>query len=187
MTAGPTEPVESEQDAKQGGQEQKAAETPSMLKAVWGSDVFMMAAVSTICAMVVTTLGFVGYMKWIDDGIRIGVVNIENVMEAKQAQLALMVFGKTATEKEMGEAYDDAHRFGDRIHESLKLAEKECDCILLTSAAVVQGNPIDMTNRIKELVGLAHVDIAAAKAELDKKMRFTPSIFGPSGKAQGSK
>jgi len=178
MTAGPTEPIETPQATGPEDPEQKKVETPAAERAADSVGVLMVAGISTICALIVVTLAIVGYMKFVDVGTRVGVVDIENVMETKQAQLALLVFGKSATEKEISEAYDDAHRFGDRIHEALKTAENECKCVLLTSAAIVQGNPVDMTGRVKELVGLLGVDLEAVKAELDKKMQFAPSIFG---------
>lgn len=187
MTTGPTEPVLTKEVGKEGQPEQGTGEISDNKATSTGVGVLMAAGISTLCAMVVTTLGIVGYMKFVDVGTRIGVVNIENVMETKQAHLALMVFGKETSEAQMGEAYDDAHRFGDRLHEALKTAEKECDCLLLTSAAIIQGNTVDMTERVKELAGLSSINLEAAKAELEKRMRFTPSIFGQGNPAQGTK
>jgi hypothetical protein len=141
-----------------------------------GVTIYGIAAIATFCSLIAITVALLGYHHYFDKDTRIAVVNLDEVMEAKQLQLAAMVKKSGMTEKDQLAAYDAAAGFGKDLQEAIERVQEECDCLLLISNAVVSQNRLNLTGRIKELAGLGDLDIAALKKSLEQQMRFSPEI-----------
>lgn len=179
MTTGPIEPASTEQPTETLPEQIEEAPAKQTAKSATAAvSVLGIAGIATFCALVVVVVGMLAYMKYLDANTKMVTVNIEEIMEAKQLQLASMVTGSSVTDKERGDAYDRAKVFGSELHDALKVVQKECDCVILTSAAVIMGDPIDMTGRVKELVGMAGLDVNVMKRKLEESMKFAPKDAG---------
>lgn len=170
--AEPIEPSASNQPLAEA--ESKDNESTKGAPIASGLSVLGVAGIATFCAFIVVCVALIGYLKFLDKETKFAVVNIEEIMEAKQIQLASMVAKQGLSDKDRGAAYEMAANFGGDLHEALKKTHQECGCLILTSGAVVSTDTLNLTGRVKELVGLSGVDINAMKKKIEESMRFAP-------------
>jgi hypothetical protein len=143
---------------------------------VGGVSFLEVTGIALFVALVTVIIALLGYRHFVDRPVHFAIVDVQAIVEAKQLQLASMVTTKTVTDKERGAAYDAASRFGRELQDSLNTVQAECDCLLLTAGATVAENVPDLTNRVKELVGLAGADNAVLRRQLERGMRFDPDF-----------
>lgn len=170
MTTGPVE----SQSAEPTQQDEHPSNTFSSNLSVW-----TVAGIATFCAVVVVILALIVYTRFFETHVTFATVDLQHIMEARQLQFISKVTGPNVTDRERGEAYDLASRFGHDLNEALKTAQKECGCIILTQSAVVLGNQPDMTSRIKELMGLQGVNVDALKQQFKQGFDKKPDQEAP--------
>lgn len=139
-----------------------------------GVSVLGVAGIALFVAAVTVSAALATYRHFLDRTTRFATVDVQAVLETKQLQLASMVSGKAVTDRERGAAYDMASRFGQEFQAALNTVQAECDCVLLTAGAVVHGNAPDLTERVKELVGLGSANKAVLQQQLENNLSFSP-------------
>ena len=67
-------------------------------------------------------------------------------------------------------AYELVKQTGPKVEAAIAQIQSECDCVVLTKAAVVAGNARDFTGQAKSLLGLDAVDAQAIRARVKDAM-----------------
>lgn len=84
----------------------------------------------------------------------IGLVDIADIMKAKEAQFTALMFKQGVTDEEKKSAFNQVGDFGNALSEILKKLPEECGCIVLNKAAYIAGASIDLTPGVKQRLGL---------------------------------
>lgn len=138
-----------------------------------------MALVIVLVAMVAYHFAFV-----VPNKQRIAVVDIAEILQLKQLEVTLTTAKPEATDVQRGEAYDSISRFAKDVEVAINSLQSECGCILLVRAAVVKtGSGEDMTDALKQRLGMAHLNQNQLMQQLrNLGGRGTPPLLEGTGK-----
>lgn len=118
-------------------------------------------------------------------GVQVGMVDIPEIMETIELKFTALVTRPGASDADRGEAYDLVKASAPALETLVAGLQRDCDCLLLTRAAVVAGSHVtDYTREIKVAMGIDQVDVAALKKALEASMALdlpgrTPRAMRP--------
>ena len=129
-----------------------------------------------------------GAYHWMQKKSQIGVVDVASILETSELMFTEMLTKPDVSDKDRANAYDLVKQTGPKVQAAIAQIQSECNCVLLTKAAVVAGNTSDFTPQAKAILGLDTVDTQAIKARLKDSMagRAGPSVGTPPGTPPGS-
>ena len=129
-----------------------------------------------------------GAYHWMQKKTQIGVVDVASILETSELMFTEMLTKPDVSDKDRANAYDLVKQTGPKVQAAIAQIQSECNCVLLTKAAVVAGNTSDFTSQAKAILGLDAVDTQAIKARLKESMaaRVGPSAGPSTGQSSGS-
>jgi len=111
-----------------------------------------------------------GAYHWMQKKTQIGLVDVASILETSELMFTEMLTKPDVSDKDRANAYDLVKQTGPKVQAALAQIQSECNCVLLTKAAVVAGNTNDFTAQAKAILGLDTVDTQAIKARLKESM-----------------
>lgn len=128
-----------------------------------GASIWLTYAITVLIAVVVCVLALATYHYLIakEDRQRLAMVDINEVLELKQLQMTVGALQPGVTDKDRERMFEEIQAFAKKLEEGVKQLQGECGCTLLVRAAVVNPQGLDLTDRLKEVVGVAGLDAAA--------------------------
>lgn len=111
-----------------------------------------------------------GAYHWMQKKSQIGVVDVASILETSELMFTEMLTKPDVSDKDRANAYDLVKQTGPKVQAAIAQIQSECNCVLLTKAAVVAGNTSDFTSQAKAILGLDTVDTQAIKARLKESM-----------------
>jgi len=144
------------------------------------------AMVSALTSALVCGSMLGGY-HWMQKKSQIGVVDVASILETSELMFTEMLTKPDVSDKDRANAYDLVKQTGPKVQAAIAQIQSECNCVLLTKAAVVAGHTTDFTPQAKAILGLDTVDTQAIKARLKDSMaaRAGSSAGTPPGSAAG--
>lgn len=126
-------------------------------------------AINASIAMVVMALALLAYHQFVvaPNKQRFAFVDITELMELKEMQVASAAMAPGATDTDRERAFGEIAKFASDLERAISTVQSECDCTLLVRAAIVKSKSEDMTPVLKERLGMANLD----KDTLMKSMR----------------
>lgn len=98
--------------------------------------------------------------------VRIATVDLEGVVEALELQFADLVSRPGATDADREKALALAESAAPQMSRAVSELVSECGCLVLVKNAVVGQAGMDLTQRLKERMNVANVDVKAIRARL---------------------
>lgn len=89
---------------------------------------------------------------------RFAYLDIGELMEIKQLQVASTATAPGSTEADRERAFGDIAKFAAELERAISDLQSECKCTLLVRAAIVKSREQDMTPLLKERLGLAGIE-----------------------------
>lgn len=178
-----TEPTS---DVRPETQAETADLLPPTTLSLLSSRSFKTAMVSALTSALVCG-SMLGAYHWMQKKSQIGVVDVASILETSELMFTEMLTKPDVSDKDRANAYDLVKQTGPKVQAALAQIQSECNCVLLTKAAVVAGNTSDFTPQAKAILGLDTVDTQAIKARLKDSMaaRAGSSAGTPPGSAAG--
>lgn len=119
--------------------------------------VMLIAAIVATLFAAASILGY-HYLVVKRNEFRIATVDIGEVMDIKQLQLTQVALDKSLDDVGREKLYEDVKGFSDEVESALVALQQECQCILIVRAALVKGNTPDLTESLKEKLGMTGID-----------------------------
>lgn len=122
---------------------------------------FGMSIVMTLLVSIgITVIGILAYHKFFSNPpLRIGTVDINEVMQIKQLQLTAMATRPGATDQDREAAYDEISRFGRNMESAIAEMQQYCNCVIMVRAAVIRGQHEDMTADLLKRLGMENASL----------------------------
>lgn len=132
---------------------------------------WMEYAINAAIAMVVMAVALLAYHQLVvaPNKQRFAYVDISELMELKELQVAGAAMAPGATDADRERAFGEIAKFASDLERAISTLQSECDCTLLVRAAIVKSKSEDMTPVLKERLGMANLD----KDSLMKAIRGT--------------
>lgn len=134
---------------------------------------YVVAAIALIVSITVCILSLSIYHTFFYKKQKIGTVDIVGVLEMSEIVFAEMLSRKK-TESDRQEAFALVRDAGAKLDAALTELQDSCDCILMTSAAVIGKGAIDYTPLVKNKLGLDKVDLKVLKDRIRDSMNTKP-------------
>ena len=107
----------------------------------------------------------------------IAVVNLQSVLEAKEAQFSDIVVRQGISDAERKQAVDSVDWMMANLRPALAALSAECNCILLIREAVVGPAELDLTPQLLGKVGLADINVDEVRARVQRSLASRPVEF----------
>ena len=104
-----------------------------------------------------TAAGLAAYHAWHGGNTyrKIAVLDVAEIYRLKEAEFSALLMKPGGSEAERAKAIELARTFGTQLSELTQRLPTECDCLVLTKAAVVGSRDvIDLTPEVKRRFGL---------------------------------
>lgn len=124
-------------------------------------------AINAAIALVVVSAALLLYHQFvvIPSKQRVAVVDITEVLELKELQVAVAATSSGATDEDRNLAFGEITKFAGEMERVVAELQNECQCTLLVRAAVLKTKADDLTPLLKERLGMRGVE---KKALIDK-------------------
>lgn len=121
---------------------------------------FGMTLLIVLLAMIATSaLTIALHKKYFDHTQRIAMLDIEEMVQTKQAELTAQVLRPGASDAERQAAWENVNKFGKELEEAIHDVQAECNCTIVVRAAVVNGPVQDLTPILKKRMGIDKVQV----------------------------
>ena len=127
------------------------------------------ALVSALTSAIVCASMLGGY-HWMQKKPQLGVVDLASILETSELMFTEMLTKPDVSDRDRAAAYELVKQTGPKVEAAIAQIQSECDCVVLTKAAVVAGNARDFTAQAKSLLGLDAVDAQAIRARVKDAM-----------------
>lgn len=118
---------------------------------------WMEYAINAVVAIIFISCALLSYHHFVvlPNKQRFAYLDIPELLELKQLQVAGAATGPGSTESDRERAFGDIARFAGDLERAVAEIQGECDCTILVRAAVVKSKAEDLTPVLKERLGLA--------------------------------
>lgn len=148
--------------------QQPAADVTNQVDSPWLA--YSIQAMITLL-VVGTVLSLYHFLYVIPNRQKVALIDVSEVLELKQMQLATDAAKPGITDKERAEIFDKIGTFSKDLEVAIDELQSECDCTLLVRAAVVKSRGDDLTHDLKVRLGLGDLK----PSEMVKRLRSLPS------------
>lgn len=100
----------------------------------------------------------------------IATIDLQAVIEAKELQFTDIVTRPGVTDADRERAYQLVSRLAGELETAVRELRRDCNCLVLVSAAVVGRADMDLTNVLRERMGVAEVNVAALREKLRPRL-----------------
>lgn len=101
-------------------------------------------------------------------------VDLQGVIEAKELQFTEIITKPGITDADRAQAYELVARIGSEVERAVEQLGEECECVVLVRAAVVGRSLPDLTESLRQKMGVADLDVAAVRERLRNAQLNTP-------------
>ena len=116
--------------------------------------------IATICSVAVSVAALVVYNQWFKPKVNFGFVDVALVNDISQLVFTDKISAPGITDQQRGELYDYVKKYGSDLTASLDRVQKECNCVLMTKAAMIVGGSdlIDYTPSVLKDLQLDNIN-----------------------------
>jgi hypothetical protein len=127
-------------------------------------------AVAALVSTAVALVALIAYHHWFAPKVvRFATIDVAHVVDLKQLQLTAMTTKAGITDRDREAAFSELSVFARDIEQALNDVRAECDCTLLVRQAIVQASLPDMTEALKQKMGLNGLDARQLAADIAGK------------------
>lgn len=123
----------------------------------------------SVCAIafITTCLVIFAYHKFVvSKSHSFAIVDLNEIIKIKQLQFEEILVKPNVTDSERMVAYDLVKNIGKDLPAALVELQAQCGCVILAKNAVISGESLDLTNQLKDLLGLAGLNSESMKEHL---------------------
>ena len=149
--------------------------------------IWMLALMQVCIAIATVAVGFVIYTHFFaKTKTNFGYVDIKTVVETGQLKFTAQIAKSNATDADRAAAYDYASAFGRDLSATLESVQQQCECVLMTKAAMIVGGDAatDYTPQVLKALNLEGLDIASLQNQIVGE--FSKSAVPPAPSPQGT-
>lgn len=146
--------------------------------------IWMLAIMQLCIAIATVAVGFVIYTHFFaKTKTNFGYVDIKTVVDTGQLKFTAKIANQQATDADRAAAYDYAASFGRDLSKTLDAVQQQCECVLMTKAAMIVGgdSATDYTPQVLKALNLEGLDITSLQSQIvgEFAKSATPSASAP--------
>lgn len=126
------------------------------------------AAVAVLISGLISSTSLAAYHMLFRSSGSLATVDLAEIVKIREIQFTNLVNRPNATDKERVEAWNLVNRIGPEIEQALEALQQDCECTLVVKSAVVAGPHEDMTEALKERLGMTGL---SSKAMMESAAR----------------